>query len=423
MPLVLLLIAILPLKQQSFWTGSGGAFTASKYLGAVCVLYAAAYVAMSGRIPGYLATWQARWYLLFVLVIYVSSAQPGSALSTFNPLLGPTSLFLLYLILLSVVDSIKRLRWVLLTVIGSVGWGSLYVLREWQTARGWATGYRAGFVVGDGNHFGVSAICGIALAWYLAQDRRSGWKRWFCWVCMLLALVATILAGASRGGLLGLAAAFLFVMVRSRRRRLRVVSTLVLLVVLNLAYPHSPFRRLLHPDVNDQGSADAHRASWEAGLRMVREHPIAGIGIGAFKSQMDHYRPNWYGGPPFMAHNAYISVAAEMGIPGLLLFLSVLIASYMSLERVYRNRLAQPLITRTAIALQAALVGNAVSIFFISAEHHEHLWLTVFISMCLPPLASRVVRTHAKTLGSLDSAMSPSAAVTPLSQVLAFTGL
>src|ERR1700719_3961783 len=88
-------------------------------------------------------------------------------------------------------------------------------------------------------------------------------------------------------------------------------------------------------------------------------------------------------------YNAYISVAAEMGVPGLFLFLAVLIATYLNLERTYRSRSAPPLIRRTAVALQAGLIGSAVSVFFISAELHEHLWFIIATSMCLPPLAKR----------------------------------
>jgi len=96
-----------------------------------------------------------------------------------------------------------------------------------------------------------------------------------------------------------------------------------------------------------------------------------------------------------MAHNAYISVAAEMGVPGLLLFLGSLIAAYLSLEQTYKSKLAPRLIRRTAVALQASLVGNSVAICFISAEYHQHLWFTVFISMCLPPLSIRFARSQA----------------------------
>ena len=120
---------------------------------------------------------------------------------------------------------------------------------------------------------------------------------------------------------------------------------------------------------------------------MMRAHPVTGVGIGVFRSQMLRYAPAWYDGPPFMAHSAYVSLAAEMGILGLVLFLAVLVSTYRSLERVYRMKSAPRLVTQAAVALQAALLGSSISIAFISAEHHEYLWLIIFLSMCLAPFA------------------------------------
>lgn len=384
---VLLMVAILPLK-QTFWNDDFAGLTPIKYVGAAAALYAVFYAVMRGRTPDYLGTWQARLYLLFTLLAFVSYLGTDSEFSN-DTFLAVTSLFLLCFTLLSVVDSVKRLRWVLLAGVGSVGWASLYVIREWQKNRGWATGFRGGWIVGDVNHFSVSAIFAIAVAWCLAKEpMRPAWERRFCQGCMLLSLAALVV-GASRGGLLGLVAAMLFVAARSHRRARNLTTVLVLLGGFNLAYPHSPFWRFLDPNHSDIESSDNHRASWEASLRMISDHPLTGIGIGTFKSQMEKYRPAWYDGPPFMAHNAYLGVTAEMGIPCLPLFLGVLIATYVSLEKTYRNRFVPPLLSQAAVGLQASLLGCAIAIFFFSAEYHEHLWFTVFMSMPLPPLAAR----------------------------------
>src|SRR5260370_11775028 len=308
MLIVLLLIAFLPFKQNPFLNDYAGDWTFTKYLGGACTIYAVAYVCSHGRFSSYLGSWQARWYLAFTLLVYFSYINTRTRF-VMNPILIVTSLSLLGFILLSVVDSIKRLRWVLLTAVGSVALASLYVIREWQKNKGWATGYREAWVVGDTNHFGISAICGITLAWYLAQERRSSWERLFCWGCLLLTLAAAII-GASRGGFLGLVAAMLFASVRSRKRTRNILVVLVVLVGFNVAYPYSPIQRLLHPTSSDNESSENHRASWQVGLAMVREHPITGIGIGEFKSEFNKYTPAWYARPPFMAHNPYLSVAA-----------------------------------------------------------------------------------------------------------------
>lgn len=394
---VLLLIIILPLKRHPIWTESGGDFTGTKYLGALCLLYALAYLVARKRFPRYLETSPARWYAVFFFLVFISAMSASATpLSTvYNPILGPSSLLLLGFILLSVIDSLKRLKLVLLASVASVGIASLYVIREWVKIHGWQTGSRGEWVVGDSNHFAVSIIAVIPLALYLGRVVRPGWERWLCRVCVPLSLVAVII-GASRGGLFGLVTAMLFCAARSGRRVRNTVAVLVLLATFNIAYPRSPLRRLLNPDIHDTGSEEAHRASWEAGLKMLEAHPVTGVGVGVFRLQMLRYAPGWYVGPPFMAHSAYVSTAAEMGVPGFVLFLGVLTSTLVTLEKVHRMKFAPLLITQVAVGLQAALLGSSISIAFISAEHHEYLWLTIFESMCLVHLSRQLSRRRVR---------------------------
>jgi putative inorganic carbon (HCO3(-)) transporter len=64
---------------------------------------------------------------------------------------------------------------------------------------------------------------------------------------------------------------------------------------------------------------------WDTGLNMVHERPLTGVGIGAFRTAYDSYSTNpddiFRGNravvTPHHAHQLYISMAAETGLPGL----------------------------------------------------------------------------------------------------------
>lgn len=387
MILVWLLIAIMPFKRDSFWNETGGEYTMAKFLGAVCLLYAIGYVLSHARRPAFLGTWQIRWYAVFMCMLYIASIATGAPLS--GPVFQSTSLIALYIIVVSCVDSIKRLRWTMLTIVGSLAYASLHVFREWQKARGWATGVRAeSWVVSDSNTFAVTAMAGITLAYYLSQGKRPKWEKLFCIACMLITTGAVLL-GASRGGFLGLGAAMLYAAWRSRKRFRNLVIVAVLVGGFNVAYPYSPLYRLLDPSRNDLGSTESHSAAWLAGLSMIGRHPLAGVGIGMFKANMMRYVPSWYDGAPTMGHNAYIEVAAEMGIPTLIAFVGVLSAAFISLEKS-RRKATHPLLFVAATGLQAGLVGSIISTFSISGEFISNLWLIIFLSACLPGLQARL---------------------------------
>lgn len=75
---------------------------------------------------------------------------------------------------------------------------------------------------------------------------------------------------------------------------------------------------------------------WKGGLEAARAHPVFGLG-------MDRLRAT----PPFegiSAHNQFIHLAAEMGIPALIAYLAILIgAGWMTLE-VVRSRMSERMI-------------------------------------------------------------------------------
>lgn len=83
-----------------------------------------------------------------------------------------------------------------------------------------------------------------------------------------------------------------------------------------------------------QGSGDRQELL-ATGLRAVKERPIVGVGLGRFRPALyarpdtpEHVRGN-----AGKAHNQLLSIAAEIGIPGLVLFLGALVALGRSMRR------------------------------------------------------------------------------------------
>jgi O-antigen ligase len=383
-----LLIAVMPLVRHPLWAHIVGEATVFKYLGGLCVAYAAFYVASRKRIPSFLGTWQARFFLLFYLLVLVSHLThdfPSETL-TMSPFVSLTSFLLLFGVTLSVVDSLKRLRRVLFVTIGSVGFASLYVIREWQKYHNLYGGFRPGWVVGDPNYFTAMACLCAPLAFYLLLKRRAPRERQFYLGCLVLTLVAATL-GASRGGFLGLATAFLFVIWHSRHRLRNIALVSLLLVPLSLFSSTSPLHRFLAPTRSDQQSSEERLVAWRAGWRMIQAHPWAGVGLGNFKPMMLQYRDPGTNDDT-MAHNNYVEIAAELGLPGLAVYLAILVCTYHTLTQVRRTtlRASARLVRHAALGMQASLLGYAVASFFMSAEYIKLFWLIVFLSMCLPSL-------------------------------------
>ena len=109
---------------------------------------------------------------------------------------------------------------------------------------------------------------------------------------------------------------------------------------------------------------------------MIEAHPLLGVGLGNFKPLMPEYvRPGQT--VDTIAHNMFIEMAAEMGIPTLFVFLGIFVASYVGLSRIRRSEKGVTVIYESAIALQASLIGIMVAGCFVSAEYEKTTWMGI----------------------------------------------
>lgn len=138
---------------------------------------------------------------------------------------------------------------------------------------------------------------------------------------MSLALVLTL----SRGGWLGFAfSAFVFILLIEKRLLLSIFP-----VVIGGIYilPQTIINRILSIG-NLSDSSNAYRFKiWEITKQVIKDNWTAGVGFGhlPFKQTFESYIRTM---PTYHAHNTYLQVAAEIGIPGLIAFLFLLFVTF-----------------------------------------------------------------------------------------------
>jgi putative inorganic carbon (HCO3(-)) transporter len=388
------LVFVMPRGEDEFWGQHLAGLTLVKYLGIACLLYAVYHLVRNHSLPRYLHTAQAKCVLIFFAIACASYVLRGPGFSwQANLFVSYISFLILFFVTLAVVDTLSRFRWVLIAGVGGIAFASLYMLRQWRWY-GYNPLFRPDIGVGNPNDFAAMATLFVPMAFFLALARRPYWERLFFGGCLVLTL-GGITVSASRGGFLGLAIALLYMILNSKRRLRNLALAGVLLVPMALA-PISPLHRLLHPSSSDQASTQDRKEAWMSGLRMIRAHPFLGVGLGNFKNMSGDY-----GGPDLntkeLAHNTYIEIAAEMGVPGLFAFLGILYFSFRTLQRIRPStrRSGLALLHQAALGMQAGLLGCSVAIFFSSLEYIKPFWLVVFLTMCMPSL---VAHTRKKQL-------------------------
>jgi O-antigen ligase len=126
-------------------------------------------------------------------------------------------------------------------------------------------------------------------------------------------------------------------------RRLAPAIAVVLLVAALGALATPQVRRAITTNPNSATSGRANLVS--GGLRIARKNPLLGVGVGGFRRA---YAPLYHlkGKEPKKAasHDTPVTVAAETGIPGLLLYLwlvgAALVACFRWLGRRFETRVA-----------------------------------------------------------------------------------
>ncbi|MEU3622832.1 O-antigen ligase family protein [Amycolatopsis coloradensis] len=192
-------------------------------------------------------------------------------------------------------------------------------------------------------------------------------------------LVAGAMATFSRGGALGLTAAVGWL--ASRRvlpwRALAVTASAVALLGLGAVHFAGPQieRAVQEKSFIAASNVDTRELRWQAAARMVTEQPVLGVGPGGFReayaaeshnAEIDEQTP--------VAHNMYLEVAAELGLPGFALFAAVISIAGVASERTIRLVASSSPGRIEAVAIQASLLAVLVASTFLSEQYYLPLW-------------------------------------------------
>src|SRR2546427_814344 len=197
----------------------------------------------------------------------------------------------------------------------------------------------------------------------------------------------------AHAGFLGLVAAgVLFVY---RRRGLGAAAAVMLLLVVGvLALPTELSTRAMATLSGDtsqlptelEASNRAHVGLFWAALRMISDSPILGVGPLNFKDLSTLYTGLEQAN---MAHNMFLEIAAEMGLPVLAVFVLLLASAFHAFARTTRLRGGPEAVELATWAegLRSGLTGYVVAGCFISAEYEKILWISIFLSIVVADLA------------------------------------
>ncbi|MDQ2982481.1 MAG: O-antigen ligase family protein [Actinomycetota bacterium] len=231
---------------------------------------------------------------------------------------------------------------------------------------------------------GREAATGVILAAFVLLTAKNVSLRIMGLTTMPVVAVALIASG-SRGPALGLLIGLLILVWttgrdRAARRRLLLLAigaVAAALFVVQLVPGQNIGRAFAFLQGNGSGLSSTGRATyWSHAYESFANHPITGLGTGGFTS---------VGAGEVYPHDLLLEVASELGLPGLVLVVGLLVAGIARIRRAWALGIGND---RRRVSLVATLFAAALTNALVSGDlpTNATLWLMLGLALGLSTL-------------------------------------
>jgi O-antigen ligase len=330
---------------------------------------------------------------LYLLVILLSSAFAYSPSISFANLKFFLAWFIIYYLIIHIVNTEQRFLIFFLSFLlynfkmsqhGFVSWALIgFQFRNWGVTGG------PGWFQNSGE-FGIELCVFLPLSIYFIVGLKEHWRKAKLAFFLLLPFtaMASVIATSSRGALIGSAAALFWMVLKSKARFTAIVG---IAAVLGLVYSFVPAEQTERLKSSGEDSTSTTRLErWAAGREIIRDYPVLGIGYANWSEYTAAYYPDQTRNGGF-SHNIFIDAGSELGVTGLMVFVFLILSTFVNNRRTRRLALqcGNKFLFYTAHGLDAALIGFLVSGSFVSVLYYPYFWINLSLTVALNNVATR----------------------------------
>lgn len=264
------------------------------------------------------------------------------------------------------------------------------------------------YIYNNPNDLAALTLFPLAMTIGVFITEPPGWPKKAALTGIVLLPIVIILT-QSRGAFIALAVFALFAITGSRRKARIIAAVSVITVIVVLATPQSAWHRfsLLKnatstanlQEVDPEGSAEQRFEIWKVAAAIIRDHPVEGVGFGAYSRVHQVYAQDGDFSPiaagPRDTHSTYLNVLAETGIVGFVLFMSMLGLEMVHAERVRRRiRTAFPRYSQQLLYMNLGLLGFLLAGIFGSFSGLAFLYVYLALLVAMTTMAVRMLATR-----------------------------
>ena len=293
--------------------------------------------------------------IFLILLILVSLFSLINSIKMSSSIGGMQKLFkgiLLFFIIVETIKDRKKLRRIVWAALLGLVLVSVDGVFQYLTGKDFIRGYK--FNIGfrypgqpglrrlsasmhNPNDFSSYLVTVIPLAVSMALYYLKGKKKLLLGLVWLIAFFC-MFQTYSRGAILAFTIVMVLFSIIKKDKRLA-AALLAMLLILPFLLPRSVVNwSVTHLNPYEFFvEVGGRRWHWQAAINMIKTHPFLGVGTNTFSINYESYKiaadplTGWY------AHNAYLQLAAEIGILGLAIFLLMLLVVIRNWWRHYKG--------------------------------------------------------------------------------------
>jgi probable O-glycosylation ligase (exosortase A-associated) len=253
---------------------------------------------------------------------------------------------------------------------------------------------------GDNNLFAVMILMGMPLLLYIYRQSANRWTKIAALIGAGLTISA-VMGTHSRGGMLAMVAAGMWLILTGRRKLLTLTVAGVMTAVVMTFAPGSWLDRMDTIQTADQDASFLGRVeAWQISSAMALSNPVLGGGFHAIENAnvwgqfsgstgLLGFLPNYQFAPVNFraAHSAYFEVMGDRGLLGFLIFIAILANTLITTFETRRlAREAGPGMAWAAdlaTALSAVMIAYSAGAAGVSVAYAEMLYVVAILSEIL----------------------------------------
>lgn len=301
---------------------------------------------------------------------------------------------LLFFLVVNIITTERRFYVFLLAFVlynFQMTWGAV---KQWST---FGFGFRSWGLTGGAGWFNNSGDFGVALCIFLPISiyfyfatrpyLKEKWKVWFI-AALPITAVMSIVGSSSRGAVLGAAGFGLSSVLQTNRRVRTVILLAVAALIVWVALPTQQKQRF--SEAGEDHTSVSRLTYWRHGREIAAAHPLHGIG---YYNWMTYYDERL--GPRVLPHNTFVLAMAELGYPGLIVFVGIIGATFVVNRRTRKLAHRYPMNGRfmflIARGLDGATLGFVISGFFNTVLYYPFIYVHIAMVVSLHEVVRRGV--------------------------------